>query len=60
MTGWEAVGVIIACAHLLMAFLVAVSLPEASRRGSGAAGTLYLMLALATIVWMTRSVLWQQ
>lgn len=60
MSGWDSVGVVIAAAHLVMAFLVAVSLPEATRRGSGTAGTLYLMLALATIVWITRSTLWQQ
>jgi hypothetical protein len=60
MSGWDSVGVVIAAAHLLMALLVAVSLPEASRRGSGAAGTLYLVLALATIVWIVRSTLWQQ
>lgn len=60
MNTWDSIGVIIAAAHLVMAFLVAVSLPEAHRRGSATAGTLYLMLALATIVWMTRSTLWQQ
>jgi hypothetical protein len=60
MSGWDSIGVVIAAAHLVMALLVAVSLPEASRRGSATAGTLYLMLALATIVWITRSTLWQQ
>jgi hypothetical protein len=60
MSGWDSIGVVIAGAHLVMALLVAVSLPEASRRGSSAAGTLYLMLALATIVWIARSTLWQQ
>ena len=60
MSAWDSVGVVIAAAHLLLAFLVAVSLPESARRGSAVAGTIYLILAVATIVWMTRSVLWNQ
>jgi hypothetical protein len=56
MTGWESIGVIVATSHGVMALLVLLSLPEAIRRGSGTAGTLYLVLALATIVWIMRSI----
>lgn len=60
MTGWELIGVIIAAAHLVLAFFVAVSLGAAAKRGGAAAGTIYLIVAFATIVWITRSVMWQQ
>ena len=60
MSSWGTVGIILAASHLVMALLVALSLPEATRRGSGGAGTLYLVLAFATIVWIVRSTLWQQ
>jgi drug/metabolite transporter superfamily protein YnfA len=60
MNGFELAGLMIAAFHLVFAFLVAVSLQESARRGSAAAGTIYLILALATIVWITRQVLWQQ
>lgn len=60
MNGFDAFGLLIAAFHLFFAFLVAVSLQESARRGSAAAGTIYLILALATIVWITRQVLWQQ
>ena len=59
MNGFEVFGIIIAAFHLLFAFLVAVSLGESARRGSAAAGSIYLVLALATVIWITRSVLWQ-
>ena len=60
MTGWETIGLIVAALHLVLAFFVAVSLGAAAKRGSAAAGTIYLILAFATIIWITRSVLWQQ
>ena len=59
MSSWAVIGAILAASHLVMALLVALSLPEATRRGSGGAGTLYLVLAVATIVWIVRSILWQ-
>lgn len=52
---FEFIGLTIAAAHLTLAFLVAVSLPEAKRRGSATAGTIYLAVALATVIWITRS-----
>jgi hypothetical protein len=55
MNSWDVIGGILAASHLVMGLLVALSLPEATRRGSGGAGTLYLVLALATIVWIIRS-----
>lgn len=60
MSAWEIIGLIVAALHLFLAFFVAVSLGEAARRGSAAGGTIYLIVAFATIVWITRSVLWQQ
>lgn len=59
MLTFDAIGLLIAVAHLLFAFIVAASLPQASRRGGAAAGTIYLILAFATIIWITRQVLWQ-
>jgi len=60
MNGFEVFGLLIAAIHLLLAFLVAVSLGEAARRGNAAAGTIYVILAIATVIWITRQVLWQQ
>ena len=59
MSGFDSIGLLIAVAHLVFAFLIAASLPKASRRGAAAASTIYLILAFATIIWITRSVLWQ-
>lgn len=52
---FELVGLLIAAAHFTLAFLVAATLPEAKRRGTAAAGTIYIGLAIATIIWITRS-----
>ena len=60
MTAWETVGAIIAFAQLVIAFLVAASLPKVSKAGGGAAATIYLIVALATVVWIARSTMWQQ
>ncbi len=60
LNSFEVFGLFIATAHLFLAFVVAVTLKEAARRGSAAAGTIYVILALATVVWITRQVLWQQ
>ena len=51
----EFIGILIAAAHLTLAFLVAATLPEAKRRGTAAAGSIYIALAIATIIWITRS-----
>ena len=52
---FEFIGILIAAAHLTLAFLVAATLPEAKRRGTAAAGSIYIALAIATIIWITRS-----
>jgi hypothetical protein len=60
MTAWEMVGAIIAFAQLVIAFLVAASLPKVSKAGAGAAATIYLIVAFASVIWITRSAMWQQ
>ena len=60
MTAWETVGAIIAFAQLAIAFLVAASLPKVSKAGAGAAATIYLIVAFASVIWITRSAMWQQ
>ena len=55
MSGWDGIGVILGFANIVLAFLIALSLPELKRRGNTSAGILYLILALATIIWITRS-----
>ncbi len=56
---WETTGLIIAGLQLFFGLIVLMTLPTATKRGSGTAGTLFVMLAFATIIWITRSVLWQ-
>ena len=53
---FEFIGLLIAAAHLTLAFLVAATLPEAKRRGTAVAGTIYIAVAIATVVWITRSI----
>ena len=60
MSSWDKVGAIIAFTQLILAFLVAASLPKVSRAGAGAAATIYLIVAFASVVWIARSALWQQ
>jgi hypothetical protein len=50
----------IAAFHFVLALLICVSLPEIKRRGNSTAAILYLMLAFATVVWVSRSVQWPQ
>ena len=57
---WDSVGLVIAGLQLFFALIVGLSLPVAARRGGAAAGTIFIILAFATIIWITRSVLWQQ
>lgn len=60
MSGWDIVGSIIAFAQLVIAFLVAASLPKVSKAGAGAAATIYLIVAFASVIWIARSAMWQQ
>ena len=60
MSGWDSIGVLIAIAQLVIAFLVAASLPKVSRAGAGAAATIYLIVAFASVIWIARSAMWQQ
>jgi hypothetical protein len=60
MSGWDSIGVLIAIAQLVIAFLVAASLPKVSKAGAGAAATIYLIVAFASVVWIARSAMWQQ
>ena len=57
---WDAVGLVIAGLQLFFVIIVSLSLPVAAKRGGAAAGTIFIILAFATIIWITRSVLWQQ
>ena len=57
---WDTVGLVIAGLQLFFVIIVSLSLPVASKRGGAAAGTIFIILAFATIIWITRSVLWQQ
>ena len=57
---WDTTGLIIAGLQLFFAFIVILSLPTAAKRGGATAGTLFVILAFATVIWITRSVLWQQ
>ena len=57
---WDAVGLVIAGLQLFFALIVGLTLPVAAKRGGAAAGTIFIILAFATIIWITRSVLWQQ
>ncbi len=57
---WDTTGLIIAGLQLFFALIVVLSLPVAAKRGSATAGTLFVILAFATVIWITRSVLWQQ
>lgn len=60
MSSWDIVGAIIAFSQLVIAFLVAVTLPKISKAGAGAAATIYLIVAFASVIWIARSAMWQQ
>jgi hypothetical protein len=60
MSGWDSIGVLIAGLNLMLAFLIAASIPKVSKAGGGAAATIYLMVAIASVVWIARSAMWQQ
>jgi hypothetical protein len=52
--------VFIAGLNLMLAFLIAATLPKVSKNGGGGAATIYLIVAIATVVWIARSTMWQQ
>ena len=60
MSGWDNLGVFIAGLNLMLAFLIAATLPKVSKNGGGGAATIYLIVAIATVVWIARSTMWQQ
>jgi hypothetical protein len=60
MNAWDSIGVLIAGLNLMLAFLIAASIPKVSKAGGGAAATIYLMVAIASVVWIARSAMWQQ
>jgi hypothetical protein len=60
MSSWDAIGVLIAGLNLMLAFLIAASIPKVSKAGGTAAATIYLMVAIASVVWIARSAMWQQ
>lgn len=59
MSTFDALGVTLAVLQLTMAILVALSIPTASKRGSGWLAMLYAVVGFATVVWMMRAALWQ-
>ena len=60
MSAWDSIGALIAGLNLMLAFLIAASIPKVSKAGGGAAATIYLMVAIASVVWIARSAMWQQ
>jgi hypothetical protein len=60
LSGWDSIGVILGCANIVLAFLIAAALPKTSKAGGGAAATIYLVVALANAVWIARSAVWPQ
>ena len=59
MNTFDALGITLAVLQLTMAILVALSIPTASKRGSGWLAMLYAVVGFATVVWMMRAALWQ-
>ena len=51
-------GIGILLMHAFFALLVLGSLREAVRRGSAVAGTVYLVVAVATIAWIWKAAEW--
>jgi len=56
---FNALGVTLAVLQLTMAILVVLSIPTASKRGSGWLAMLYAVVGFATVVWMIRAAIWQ-
>ena len=59
MSGFAALGVMLAILQAGLAILVLLSMPSASKRGSGGVAALYAVVGFATVVWMIRAALWQ-
>ena len=59
MSGFAALGVMLAILQSGLAILVLLSMPSASKRGSGGVAALYAVVGFATVVWMIRAALWQ-
>lgn len=59
MNTFDALGVTLAVLQLTMAMLVVLSIPTASKRGSGWLAMLYAVVGFATVVWMIRAAIWQ-
>ena len=59
MNTFNALGITLAVLQLTLAILVALSIPTASKRGSGWLAMLYAVVGFATVVWMIRAALWQ-
>ena len=52
------IGIGILLMHAVFALLVLGSLKEAIRRGSAVAGTVYIVVAVATIAWIWKAAEW--
>lgn len=60
MSGWDVIGVTLGFTNIVLAFLIAAALPKTSNAGGAAAATIYLVVALASAIWIARSALWPQ
>jgi len=60
LSSWDTVGGILCIANLILALLMTAALPKSSKAGGTAAATIYLVVALASAIWIARSALWQQ
>jgi len=60
LSSWDTVGGILCIANLILALLITAALPKSSKAGGAAAATIYLVVALASAIWIARSALWQQ
>jgi hypothetical protein len=56
---FDAIGVTLAILQAGLAALVLLSMPSATKRGSGGVAALYAVVGFATVVWMIRAALWQ-
>lgn len=52
------VGLILSLIHAFLALLVILSIGEARKRGSATAGSIYLIVAVATIAWIWKAAEW--
>jgi len=54
----QGLGIALLALHIAGAVLVALAIPEARRRGSVAAATIYLLIAAATVAWICKAMEW--